>query len=210
MAKTISLDVEQIRRLNTEISALDSTLLGNYLPNLSSTLDAVNTNLLSDEVNATLLRITSQVESVKSSLSVGLPKLEDFLYSQLSEYSINEETASEALKATIEKMNTLLGVAGSTVVGTSSTISADDTLNDVSSTETDPYAHGWGEKYTETWSSWWNDVREAYSDTHGLFSAVGNTAEAVLDTAGALIETVGNGISDALHSVGNAIGWILG
>jgi hypothetical protein len=72
------------------------------------------------------------------------------------------------------------------------------------------YDHGWGGKYAETWTSWWGDVKEAYSDTHGFFSAVGNTVEAVLDTGGAVVETVGNFVSDVAHGIGNVVGWLFG
>ena len=254
----INLNTQQIQSLNTEISALDQTLLQSYLPSLDQELSAIRANVQNAEINSLLGTIAEQFNSVKATLSTELPKLEEFLDSQMKEYDTSEEEALAALEAVVAKMQSLAdGNSSSTSSATaSSNKSSNSSSNSSSSTERTHSGRGGSfenstttstpnetsttsqtqnstskehggiggsydkdsssssnysrtTKYKETWGSWLQDVKTGFSDTNGLVSAVGNTAEVTLDTAGAIVETTGDAISDVAGGLGNAISWIL-
>ncbi len=253
----INLNTQQIQSLNTEISALDQTLLQSYLPSLDQELSAIRANVQNAEINSLLGTIAEQFNSVKATLSTELPKLEEFLDSQMKEYDTSEEEALAALEAVVAKMQSLAdGNASSTSsAASSSNKSSNSSSNSSSSTERTHSGRGGSfdstttstqnetsttsqtqnstskehggiggsydkdsssssnysrtTKYKETWGSWLQDVKTGFSDTNGLVSAVGNTAEVTLDTAGAIVETTGDAISDVAGGLGNAISWIL-
>lgn len=196
----INLEADQLKTLNTEISSLDQTLLQSYLPQLENELSQIRANVQNAELNSILNTISSQFDGVKSALSTELPKLESFLDEQLQSYTTTEQEAADAVNAVVNRMQQLVGSA--TVAGTAGAAGA------AAGATTAQSGGSRLDKYGETWSSWWGDVSSAYSDTHGLFSAVGNTAEVILDSGGAVLETAANGVSDALGGIGNAISWI--
>ena len=212
----INLSNEKIESLNSEIGSLDSTLLNSYFPQLKEIIGRIKSNVLNDQVNQILGNISTQVDTISGELSTDLPRLEEFLTSQMQQYVTSESEAEAKVNAVLQKMNSFSGNEGNaTANGTSATGTGSTGQGGNAQQNANNYEHGWGEKYAETWSTWWGDVQEAYSDTHGLLSGICNTAEAVLDTGGAVIETVGNGLSDGLHAVGNVVscvpnvvGWI--
>ena len=220
----INLDEAAIKSLNTEISSLDQALISSYFPDLASELSAVRSNVQNAEINQILTTIETQVDTIKGELSTELPRLEEFLDQQLSSYITTEAEAEEAVMAVVGKMAELAGVTSPTSGTSQDTSSSSGTGGEASSggqtqgeaqatqTQAQPEqkSGGRGDKYVETWSSWLNDVSDAYKDTNGLVSAVGNTAEVILDTGGALVETVANGVSDGLGFLGNAVSWVLG
>lgn len=132
----INLNTQQIQSLNTEISALDQTLLQSYLPSLDQELSAIRANVQNAEINSLLGTIAEQFNSVKATLSTELPKLEEFLDSQMKEYDTSEEEALAALEAVVAKMQSLAdGNASSTSSATaSSNRSSSSSSNSSSST----------------------------------------------------------------------------
>lgn len=216
----INLSNDKISSLSTEIESLDSTLLGSYLPELSSVVGEIKGNVLNEQINQILGTISSQIETISGELKTDLPKLEQFLNKQMTEYKTSEADAEAKVNAVLSRMESFAKNITITASATGTTAMAADMgasnsttdSNNNTSTESD-YSHGWGEKYSETWGSWWGDVKEAYTGgggTHGLLSGTVNTVEAACDTVGALVETVGNGLSDTCHIVGNVVGWLAG
>lgn len=106
---TINLDVQTIQSINSEISSLDTTLLNNYLPELESELNAINSNVQGDQIHSIIGNINQQFASVKSSLSTEFPKLENFLETQMTSYSQNEDELDSELVAVLQKMALLSG-----------------------------------------------------------------------------------------------------
>lgn len=100
----ISLDAQQIESLNQEIIALDNSLIKNNLPELESELNAINSNVKGDEINPIINTILSQYQSVKSSLSTEMPKLEAFLEQQLKSYTQTEEELETELTSVMNRM----------------------------------------------------------------------------------------------------------
>lgn len=215
----INLSNDRIKSINNEITSLDSALLNSYVPSLKDTIGQIKSNVLNEQVNQILGTISSQVDTISGELGTDLPKLEQFLDTQMTEYTTSESEAEEKVNTVLGKMQAFAGETSN--VTTTSTDSSTETNgtetstnnNEGNSSSNNEYSHGWGEKYSETWSSWWGDVNEAYTGgggTHGLFSLVGNTLEAGCDTVGAIVETGGNILSDACHVAGNVVGWIFG
>lgn len=111
----ISLNTQQIESINAEITALDNTLLQSYLPELDSELTAIRANVQNAEINQLLSTISQQFNNVKATLAVELPKLEQFLESQMRSYDIQEEEALAALEAVVARMNSLVKNSGTNV-----------------------------------------------------------------------------------------------
>ena len=219
---TINLDTEKILSISNELNSLDETLLNSYVPELKDIISQIKSNVLNDQVNSILGTISSQVDQICGGLIIDLPRLEQFLETQMQSYQTSEADAEAKLQSVVNAMGGFAGVQPVNINNSSpsTTQGEQQTTTQSNQTAAQPQQQaaaqsggkqpGRGEKYVETWSSWWGDVSTAYSDTHGLFSAVGNTAEVVCDTAGALVETVANGASDLVGWCGDAISWIFG
>lgn len=215
----INLSNDKIKSINSEITSLDSALLNSYIPSLKDTIGQIKSNVLNEQVNQILGTISSQVDTISGELRTDLPKLEQFLDTQMTEYTTSESEAEGKVNTVLGKMQAFAGetsTATTTSTGSNSETSGTETStnnNDGNASSGNEYSHEWGGKYAETWSTWWGDVKEAYTGgggTHGLLSGTVNTVEAACDTVGAVVETVGNGLSDACHVVGNVVDWILG
>ena len=231
----INVNVEELKGISSEIKSIGSTLCDSYFPSLVDLCSEVNSNVQSTDVHDILVQIQNQSNSISSSIKGELSDLDSFIANQLSQYTLTQEAAEQNLKNALAKMASLVGIDFNVAIATSTSTTSTDaaagaagasagaagasagaaagagaagTGTEGSEGSEDNYEHGWGDKYGETWSSWWNDVQEAYSDTTGVVSAVVNTGEAILDTAGAIVETVANGISDVAHGAGNVLSWV--
>lgn len=125
----INLSNDKISSLNTEIGSLDSTLINSYFPELKDIINEIKSNVKNDQINQILGTISSQVDTISGELSTELPKLEDFLTSQMTEYTISESEAETKVNAVLQKMMAFSGMLskddGTTIsAGTSSSTSS--------------------------------------------------------------------------------------
>ena len=105
----INLDVEKILSISNELNSLDTTLLNSYVPELKDIINQIKSNVLNEQVNSILGTISSQVDSISGELAVDLPKLEQFLDTQMQSYQTTEADAQAKLQAVV---NTMGGFAG--------------------------------------------------------------------------------------------------
>ncbi len=210
---TISLDTAQIQSLNSEITTLDSTLLGTYFPSVSEELTAISSNVQGDELQEIIATINNQFESVKTALSTALPKLETFLEEQLTGYSTTESELDAELQAVLSKMSNLVdGTASNLAGGSAATASEIEELRaQVAEANKSNFQKtneefvndflGDGAEYGSRVANDWVNVGESFASGN-IVSGLGNAAGAIFTTAG---NTVGLVYNEALNSVD----WVL-
>lgn len=222
---TINLDTQVIQNINSEISSLDTSLLNNYLPELETELNSINSNGQGDELHSIINTINQQFASVKSELSTALPKLENFLESQMTSYGQTEEELDAELTAVLQKMALLSGEGSSDLDSNSQKASSNETNSDVETLKSeieqlkqqnaelnkssiqkanDEFLREAGNdntEFAERVKNDWSNVGEAYQD--GLLSGVANTL-------GAALTTTANGIGWAWNQTVNCAEWALG
>ena len=113
----INLDLEQLQKINSEISNIDSILTSNYLPSLNTTLDNIDSKVKGDTVNSIIKQIKTQFETIKADMSNILPRLEEFLTEQIKSYTVTEEQLKEALSAVLNKMASVAEITSSDLNG---------------------------------------------------------------------------------------------
>ena len=124
----INLDVEKILSISNELNSLDTSLLNSYVPELKDIINQIKSNVLNDQVNSILGTISSQVDSISGELAVDLPKLEQFLETQMQSYQTTEADAQAKLQAVVNAMGGFAGMqplnidnGGTTITGGNTT-----------------------------------------------------------------------------------------
>lgn len=227
----INLDSQTIESIGSEISALDTTLLQSYFPELESELSSIASNVQGDELHSIINTINSQFSGVKSSLSTELPKLETFLNEQMKSYGQSEEELDAELTSILAKMAEIChgdarpDANGLEDIKDKETSSMDDINKRLEALEkqnaelaaqnaelsksflekaNDEFLREAGAdnaEFGERFMNDWSNVDEAYQD--GLISGVANTLGATLTTAG-------NTVGWAWNQVVNCAEWGLG
>ncbi len=139
----INLDVEKITSISNELDSLNTTLINNYTPELKDNLISISSNVRNTQINSILTNISSQIDTITGELSQQLPRLQEFLVSQMQSYTSTEQQAEADLNTVLQKMNTFSGntaafAAGSTAgqVGTTLDSSSNSEYSASSSTGT--------------------------------------------------------------------------
>jgi len=109
----INLDLSKITSISNELSALDTTLLNSYVPELKGIINEIKNNVRNTEVNSILGTISSQVDTISGELAVDLPKLEAFLENQMKSYQVSETEAAERVDSVVQKMASFAGMGKS-------------------------------------------------------------------------------------------------
>lgn len=106
---SINLSNDKIQSINNEITSLDSALINSYIPSLNDVISQIKSNVLNEQVNQILNSISSQINTIGSELQVDLPKLEQFLDNQMTEYTTSESDAETKVNAALNKMQLFAG-----------------------------------------------------------------------------------------------------
>ncbi len=101
---SINLSNDKIQSINNEITSLDSVLINSYIPSLNDVISQIKSNVLNEQVNQILNSISSQINTIGSELQVDLPKLEQFLDNQMTEYTTSESDAEAKVNVALNKM----------------------------------------------------------------------------------------------------------
>lgn len=107
----IGLELNRIRQISDEIKGLDENLISRYFNELYGILNGIESTVNQDDnVYGTVGRITRNADNIAQKLGSSLKSLENFIDTQLEDYSRNENTAYDRLRAVLEKMAKMLGL----------------------------------------------------------------------------------------------------
>lgn len=224
----INLDVEKILSISNELNSLDTTLLNSYVPEIKDIINQIKSNVLNDQVNSILGTIASQVDSISGELSVDLPKLEQFLETQMQSYQATEAEAQAKLQAVVNTMGGFAGVQPVNIDGGNGAAPADGGAaqpadggqgangQSVWSNANQDFLSDQGalwSEYGKSVSNAWKNVGESTGLIDGVINVADATITTVLDTAGAAVSTVVDGaewvIDQGVEVVDNVVDAIL-
>lgn len=205
----INIDTEKLKSINSDIAILDNTLLNNYIPSLENELQAIYNNVQNTEVRGIINTINEKISTITSSLKTELPRLEEFLDTQITSYQLSVEETEAALTAVVSKMATVAG----TVLGASATSSngADSSATGESSEDMNYFERAnadAAEAFGNNWDAYTDSFADYYQNTansDGLIETVGN---AVLDTVEAAVGTVWNTGTFVLNEAVTGVEWV--
>lgn len=210
----INIDTDRLRNINSNISTLDNTLLNSYIPSLESELQNVYNNVQNVEVRNIISTINEKISSITASLKTDLPRLEEFLDSQLSSYQSSVEEAESTLKSVVAKMGALAGIntikrgdfVGREGGGFSGQVGAGRNSEE-KGIFTDANAM-FIEKSSDNWENFIGSYEGAFDNTlssHGVISGIGN---AIFDTVGVVGSTIPNVLQYGLNEIAIGTQWV--
>ena len=225
----INIDTERLKSINSDIATLDNTLINNYIPALESELQAIYGNIQNAEVRGIINTINEKISTITSSLKSELPRLEEFLDTQITSYQLSVDEAEAALTAAVSKMATISGATfneaassntsedeSTAETGTSETSAETSTEASAETSETSTEDMNYFERanaeaaegFTETWNAYADSFSNYYQNTaksDGVIDAVGN---AVIDTVEAAVGTVWNTGTFLVNGAVDAVEWV--
>lgn len=211
----INIDTEKLRSINSNIAALDNTLLNNYVPALETELQGVYNNVQNTEVRGLINTINEKISTITTSLKTELPRLEEFLDTQISSYQMSVDEAEAALTAVVSKMAAFAGAttAASSAVGGNNAQNGDtNTSSGENETEDLNYFERANADAAEAFGNNWEAYKDSFSgyydntaNSDGLIETVGN---AVLDTVEAAVGTVWNSGTFILNEAVTGVEWV--
>ena len=223
----INLDVEKILSISNELSSLDTTLLNSYVPEIKDIINQIKSNVLNEQVNSILGTISSQVDSISGELAVDLPKLEQFLETQMQSYQTTEADAQAKLQAVVNTMGGFAGMQPVDIAAGGGTTPAEGGTTPAGQTQAPKEQSVWSSANQDflsdqgaLWSQYGENVSKAWKnvgESTGLIDGVINVADAaittVVDTAGAAVSTVVDGaewvLDQGVEVVDNVVDFIL-
>ena len=195
----INLDVDKIISISNELNSLDTTLLNSYVPELKDIIGQIKNNVRNEQVNSILGTISSQVDSISGELATDLPRLEQFLESQMQTYKLTEAEAEEKVNAVLQKMGAFGGVAYTTTQGGGATVGGNGgTTTTTATPSSSNNGVGLGEKMAS------GAVTGAVLGGVGIATGVATTM-LVGTKAGAALGAVGGPVGVAIGAAAGAV-----
>lgn len=223
----INLDVEKILSISNELNSLDTTLLNSYVPEIKDIINQIKSNVLNDQVNSILGTIASQVDSISGELAVDLPKLEQFLETQMQSYQTTEAEAQAKLQAVVNTMGGFAGMQPVSIEGGGATTGDGGTAQPAAGDQGNAGQSVWSNanqdflndqgalwsEYGQSVSNAWKNVGESTGLIDGVINVADATITTVLDTAGAAVSTVVDGaewvIDQGVEVIDNVVDAVL-
>ncbi len=206
----INLSVDQVESISNELESVNSTLLNSYTPELQNNIASIKSNVLNTQINSILDSISKQIETITTELSQQLPRLQEFLTSQIKSYKVTEAEAEANLNAVLQRMSTISGVSnvfekakdaistvGTAAAGVATGVAAgigdfaSDVLEGAKSTESSSSSDN---KSSESKKE--NIKSESSASSSSKNTSSSKTSESKLDKYGDLVSDLGKTLKD--------------
>ena len=104
MVKFIQLDVEEAKKICTEISGVNSDIKNKSFPSVMDSLEDIQSNIRSTELMPVIAQIISSTNMIQNSLVSSLTDLENGLENYISNQGQSNEELLEKLKTALAHM----------------------------------------------------------------------------------------------------------
>lgn len=104
MNTSLNFTVEELQTLNNSVNSVKNDI-DSTIKNIENCLNELETNITGTSVNSSINSISSSINAVNGKMAVAFQSLNDFLNSQLKNYSTTYANANARLKSVLDFIN---------------------------------------------------------------------------------------------------------